>query len=204
MSHGMKSLAAVALAGLSLFAVACEEKAAPPKPPAGGTPASKPAGEAAKEMTEKGKEAVQQAAEKGKEAVKDAADKAKEAVQKPVEEAKKAADSKVAEVSQAAKDAFGGYLSEMGSVNTLLEKVKGPMDVTSALPTLGASSAKINGYTDILGKLSPEQKTAVIGDKKDALSSLTATFKAQMDRLTKDPMLGKLMGDPLKKFKLFE
>lgn len=191
----MRSAAVALVVVSSLVVVGCEEKK-PEAPKAAGTPAAPAAGnpvtDAAKGMTDKAKETAA-----------GAATQAKEAVAKPVEEAKKAAETKVGELTQAAKDAFSGYMGEMGTVNGLLEKIKGPMDLTSAMPALSSSATKVNGYTSILNALSPEQKTSLIGDKKDALGSLTSTFKTQMERIAKDPMLSKL-GDTLKGFKLFQ
>lgn len=188
----MRSAAVALVVVSSLVVVGCEEKK-PEAPKAAGTPAAPAAGNPVTEgMTDKAKEAAA-----------GAATQAKEAVAKPVEEAKKAAETKVGELTQAAKDAFSGYMGEMGTVNGLLEKIKGPMDLTSAMPALSSSATKVNGYTSILNALSPEQKTSLIGDKKDALGSLTSTFKTQMERISKDPMLSKL-GDTLKGFKLFQ
>ncbi len=176
------------LAGALVLGAGCDEK----KPvPTASTPASPAAPAPAP---------VQEAADAAKAAAAGAIEKAKEAVAKPVEEAK----AKVAEVSAQAKDALKGYIDSLGSANGLLAKITNPLNAGSSLGDLGKTAQSLNGHTAILNALPGDQKATLLGENKSTLDPLVSTFKGHVDRLTKDGALGKIVGDTLKGFKLFE
>ncbi len=191
----MNVLAASAV--LAVFAGAgCEEKKAPAAKPAGaGSPATAPDGKTPDPMKE--------VADKTKE-MKETAAKTVEEAKKTVTEAPKEAAKKVTEVTQAAKDAMKGYLSQLGDVNGLLEKITGPLNAAPSLGKLSELASGLNANSTLLNALPADQKAALAGENKSSLESLTSAFKAQVERLTKDSSLGGIVGETLKKFKLFE
>ncbi len=106
--------------------------------------------------------------------------------------------------NQSAKDALVGYVSELTNVNSALDKIKTPADLAMGIKSLADSTSKINGFAETLLKMTSEERTALIAGTKDALTSAVNTFKSNMDRLSKDPVIGKAMGEQLKKIKIVE
>ena len=171
--------------------VACEEKKAEPAP----------------STMEKAKEATKDAANKAVDAGKDAAAKTGDAVKEGADKAKEATDAaknKVAELTDAAKASMNDYLGNLGKLSDTLAGAKDPISGAKAAAESKPLTEKLSGAMAALDKLSPEVKTTLKDTFKDQLASVTAKYKAQVDRLTKDSTLGKLFGDSFKNLKLFE
>lgn len=186
--------------------VACEEKKAETAPST-----MDKAAEAAKDAANKTGEAVKEGADKAKEAAKDGADAAKEAVKeatdKAADKAKEATDAakaKAAELTDGAKASMNDYLGNLGKLSDTLAGAKDPISGAKAAAEAKPLTEKLSGAMAALDKLSPELKTTLKDTFKDQLASVTAKYKEQVDRLTKDSTLGKLFGDSLKNLKLFE
>lgn len=176
-------LALLAAAGLMM--TACEEKPADKL-----SEAAKAAGDAAS----KGAAAVSDAANKGAAAVSDAASKGVEAAKDAVSSA----------LSAETKAAASSYLDELKKATGVLEGIKTPADATAKLSEIAGSAAKVNGFTSVLNALKGEDATALKTELKSQMEPVISGFKAQVDRLTKDTMIGTVIGDALKSFKLFE
>ncbi len=167
----------------AIIAVGCEEKKpatpAAPAPPAGGTRSTT-------------------------DALKDAADKGAQAVTDTAKQATETAKEAAAAISDKAKEAMSNYLGGLGDAGGVMEKIKSAIDVPGAMGSLSEAAKKVTSNSALLGALPDAEKTAVKDANKDQLGSLTSKFKEQMDRIMKDPTLGKALGDSLKSFKLFE
>lgn len=186
--------------------VACEEK----KADTAGDAVQK-AADATKDAANKAVDAGKDAAAKTGEAVKEGADKAKEAAKeatdKVADKAKDATDAakaKAAELTDAAKASMNDYLGNLGKLSDTLAGAKDPISGAKAAAESKPLTEKLSGAMAALDKLSPELKTTLKDTFKDQLASVTAKYKEQVDRLTKDSTLGKLFGDSLKNLKLFE
>lgn len=184
-----KSVRAVLLAGGlavglvgGLVVGGCEEKSAAPAAKAPET----------KSLTDSATDAVKDATDKTKEAVKDTAAKVEEKVKETA-----------AAITDQAKKAMNDYLAGLGDANSAMEKVKTALDIPTATSALSDATGKISSNSAILGALPEGEKGALKDANKDQISSLTAKFKEQLDRLMKDPTLSKL-ADSVKSVKLFE
>lgn len=133
-------------------------------------------------------------------ATKGAVDAGKEAVAETVDKAKEAAAAISAQAQQAIKDYLGG----LGDANSAMSKIKSALDAPQGLAALNDAAKKVNANSAVLGALPAAEQTAVKDANKDQLSSLTAAFNEHVDRLSKDAGVGKVVGDALKSFKLFE
>jgi len=197
----MKNVIAVLAVAGALAAVGCEEKKAAPAPASNGT----------KSTLDKAKEAGTKAVESTKDAVKEGADKAKEAGAKAADSAKSAVDDAAAKAKAAAADALNkakeagtAYLGQLNGAGDLLAGVKTADDAKAAQPKLDAASGKLNEATGVLDKLTPELKTQVKDALKSSLEPATKKFKDEMARLMGNKDISAVLGDTLKKFKLFE
>lgn len=186
--------------------VACEEK----KADTAGTMIDK-AADATKDAANKAVDATKDAAAKTGEAVKEGADKATEAAKDAVKEgtdaakdATDAAKAEAAELLDGAKATMNDYLGNLGKLSDTLAGAKDPISGAKAAADAKPLTEKLSGAMAALDKLSPELKTTLKDTFKDQLSGVTAKYKEQVDRLTKDSTLGKLFGDSLKNLKLFE
>lgn len=186
--------------------VACEEK----KAETAGDAIQK-AADATKDAANKAVDAGKDAAAKTGDAVKEGADKAteaaKDATDKAADKAKEATDAakaKAAELTEAAKTTMNDYLGNLGKLSDTLAGAKDPISGAKAAAESKPLTEKLSGAMAALDKLSPELKASLKDTFKDQLASVTAKYKEQVDRLTKDSTLGKLFGDSLKNLKLFE
>ncbi len=170
----------------ALTVAGCEEKKPATTPPA---PVTGTAPDAGKPMTDAAKDAM----DKAKTAVKDTADKAQEKVKEGV-----------AAMTEKAQAAMKEYLGGLGDANSAMEKIKSALDAPAGLAALNDAAKKVNTNSAVLGSLPAGEQTALKDANKDQLSALTAKFKAEVSRLTSDSGLGKIVGDALKSFKLFE
>jgi gas vesicle protein len=168
------------------------------------TDAGKAAGDAMKDAGKAVTDGAKDAASKAGDAVKETADKAKDAVTDAADKAKDKAGEVVAAVTEKAKEALKGYMDGLTGANSTMEKIKSPVDATGALAAITDAVKKVNLNQAILAVLPEGEKTALLGENKDALGSLTSTFKGHVERLTKDAGIGKILGDALKGFKLWE
>lgn len=198
-----------ALAGV-LALSACEKKAEAPKTTdtKGVTGALS---DAAKKTTDATKGAVDSAAKEvgktvdaAKTEASKAVDSAKTEAGKAVDAAKKEGEKVVASLTDDVKKTVTGYIEQLGKTNSLLEGIKTPVDATAKLPEITKAGGSLSGLTDGLSKLSPELHKLVKDNFGSQIQPLTAKFKEQVDRLTKDAGIGKVLGDALKSFKLFE
>ncbi|MFN0131121.1 MAG: hypothetical protein ACKVW3_01080 [Phycisphaerales bacterium] len=172
----------------------CEEAPAPaPKTTApAATPAPKVA-EPVKETAGKAATEIKEGAGKAVEAVKEGAGKA-------VEEGKKAVAALSADISAAAE----GYISSLTSASGSMSKMTDTLSTTTGLPGLKGTLGKIGDYAKQLSGQNPEIVTKIKEQFGGALGPALKGFKDQVDRLTKDSSLGKIVGDSLKSVKLFE
>lgn len=181
----------------TLTLTACEDK----KQPAAPTP---PAADAGKSSLDAAKDAASDAANKAGEKVGEVVDAAKEKVAETTEAVKEKVKETTTAITQKAQAAMKDYLGGLTDANAAMEKIKGMFDVPAGLASLNDAAKKVNSNSTILGSLPADEQAAVKDANKDTLSSLTASFKAHVDRLTKDSAIGKSLGDALKSFKLFE
>lgn len=167
------------------LSVGCEKEPATP----GSTAPAKSTTDSLKDAAKSTTDAVKDTAGKAVEAGKDAADKVGDA-----------ASAAWAKVQSSAKS----YIDTLSETNTVMEGVKDVPSATTALPKLSELIPKVTAQGGALSALGAEDRAKLMGEYKDKLSSLVAKFKAEMDRLTKDPGIGKILGDTFKGVKLFE
>lgn len=192
----------VAGLALSLVGAACEEKKAERAAPPAEKPAAKNA-DAGATMADKAKEGAGKMVEAGKEAAGKAVEAGKEAATKAVESGKEAATKAAAAVSDEVKGAMKGYIDSLGESTGILAKITGPLDAGSQLKPLGEALAKNAGFAAVLEKATPDVRSSLKGDFGGPLDAAMKSFTEQKDRVTKDAMLGKVLGDTLSKFKAF-
>lgn len=204
MNTKLSAVASMFLAATMM--VACEEK----KAETAGDAIQK-AADATKDAANKAVDAGKDAAAKTGDAVKEGAEKATEAAKEATDtaadkakEATDAAKAKAAELTDAAKATMNDYLGNLGKLSDTLAGAKDPISGAKAAADAKPLTEKLSGSMAALDKLSPELKTTLKDTFKDQLASVTAKYKEQVDRLSKDSTLGKLFGDSLKNLKLFE
>jgi di/tripeptidase len=194
-----RTLTCVAILALTtgLTLTACEDKKQPATP-------TTPAADSGKSSLDAAKDAATDAASKAGEKVGEVVDAAKEKAAETAEAVKEKVKETTAAITEKAQAAMKDYLGGLTDANGAMEKIKGMFDVPAGLTALNDAAKKVNTNSAILGSLPAEEQTAVKDANKDTLSSLTATFKSHVERLTKDSAIGKSIGDALKSFKLFE
>ncbi|MCK6475790.1 MAG: hypothetical protein L6Q35_03050 [Phycisphaerales bacterium] len=182
-------LGAMAVVGMSALIgmSGCEKK----------EPAAAPAGDKSTSG------AMKDAADSAGKSMSDAASSVKEAAQETAAKVEEKVAETAAAISEQAKTAMNDYLAGLGDANAVMEKIKSALDVPANLPALNDAAKKVNTNSTILGSLPDAEKAAVKDANSDQLGSLTAKFKEQMNRLMSGD-LGKLVGDSLNSFKLFE
>jgi hypothetical protein len=186
----------VAVLAGTLSLAACEKKSAPTTPPPAPT-GSKGSGGSITDAAKNAGDSLKKEGGKAVESVKKGGEEALDAAKK---EAVKAAN----EVTDQVKGQVNGYLDALRGTNSLLEGIKSPLDATAKAPDVAASAGKINSTSGVLSGLSPELQKSIKDQFGTQISDLTKGFKAQVERLTKDSSIGKLVGDSLKSVKLFE
>lgn len=143
----------------------------------------------AKSTTESIKDTAGKAAEAGKQAAQDTASK--------VSDAAGAAWAKIQESGQ-------DYIATLRETTGVMEGVKDELSASAALPKLKDLIPKLTAQGGALSALGAEDRSKLLGEMKDQLPALVEKFKAQVDRLTKDPAISKIFGDTFKGVKLFE
>jgi uncharacterized phage infection (PIP) family protein YhgE len=187
-----------ALAGV-LALSACEKKAEAPK-----TTDTKGVTGALSDAAKKTTDAAAGAVDSAKKEVGKTVDAAKTEAGKAVDAVKKEGEKVVASLTDDVKKTVTGYIEQLGKTNSLLEGIKTPADATAKLPDITKAGGMLSGVTEGLSKLSPELHKLVKDNFGSQMQPLTAKFKEQVDRLSKDAGIGKILGDALKGFKLFE
>ncbi|MBI1190158.1 MAG: hypothetical protein GC200_05680 [Tepidisphaera sp.] len=192
-SHFHKGIALTLGVGLALVAaIGCEEKkpeAPAPAPATTKTDATK---------TDAGK-MVDPAKDAGKQAVDATKDAAKDAMSKATDAAKTAAASLSDDVKKTAND----YMSSLGNLGNLLEKIKSPLDATTKLGEVKTDTGALSSAYAALEKLSPDIQASIKSTFKDQLDSLTKKVNDQIARISADKTLGSTLGEALKGVKLF-
>ncbi|MCC6677050.1 MAG: hypothetical protein IT436_07895 [Phycisphaerales bacterium] len=145
-------------------------------------------------------DSIKEAAKTSTDAVKDTAAKATEAVKDTAAKATEAASAAWAKVQDSAK----GYIDTLTQTNGVMEGVKDAPSATTALPKLKDLLPKLTAQGGALSALGTEDRAKLMSEYKDKLTPLVTKFKAEIDRLTKNPGIAAILGDTLKSVKLFE
>lgn len=148
--------------------------------------------------------AAKDAAGAAKTAVTDTATKAVEGAKADAGKMVDAAKEKVAELADGAKKSVEAYIGDLGKANGILGGIKSPIDATKSLPDLKSISETLGASSGALGGLGGDVKDQIKKTFGPQIEPLVATFKGHIERLSKDSLIGPVLGDTLKGFKLFE
>jgi len=148
--------------------------------------------------------AIKDAAAAAKTAVTDTATKAVEGAKVEAGKMMEAAKEKVAELTGGANKSVEAYISDLGRANGILGGINAPMDATQSLPDLKLISEKLNSASDALHAMGTDVKDQIQKTFGPQIEPLVATFKGHIERLSKDSMIGPVLGDTLKSVELFE